>query len=626
MAVDPSVDTGFDPFAMPLQGQQFHIGALPTPKERAMKVLERHRSLKAMKAPWLYTYQLLGQFIMTRKQDFTVHITPGMFLTGKIFDSTGPMANHFMASALLGTLWPNGSRSFCLEPSDDMPEDQRTSTEVKEYFEKVTHKMGSVMDNPKCGLLLALEEYMYDQGAFGISGIHVRADDDPKAEVPVHYIAVDAKKITIAEGADGFVDTCYIEQEKTVRQVVQEYGLESVSERTRDGFINGRPEDKVKVLHAVEPRMDNQIIGAFGNRGLPIASIHIEIDSEHILKESGYAKMPIFVTRFWKTMNEVYGRSPGMEAMPDILEANELREAIIIAVEKLLNPPLLVLSDGSLGGQVINTSAGAISVHNVSGRIANSNQKPVEPLITVGELKDTLVELERTQGIIEKNFFKDLLSDLNNEHRQTLGEANIRNQLRGQALGTVYSRQTSELFAPMTERTHDILFAQGKLGIMPNSPEYLIGQALGKKQWIIPNAIAQMINEGKKPYKIKFLSPAARTMRAEELAGIQQSLTAIANLAGIVPDIVDNINTDKAAHLIVELTGAPSMIENGSDVVKALRKNRAAVQQQQAAMAQKEQGALTAKHTGQAAEAAAKAGLPIQALFGQQEQGVQPQL
>jgi hypothetical protein len=608
---------------MPLQNATDTMSPQPTRKERAEKVLERHRALKAMKAPWLYTYQLLGEFIMTRKQDFTVHITPGMFLTGKIFDSTAPMANHFMASALLGALWPNGSRSFNIQPSQQLAEDTDDSEEIKEYFEFVTRVMSEVMDDPKAGLMMALEEYMYDQGAFGISGIHVKENQNPNADTPISYIAVDAKKITIAEGADGFVDTCYIEQVMTVRQVVQEYGLDEVSERTRDGFIKGnRQEDKVKVLHAIEPRIDGQIVGGFGNRNLPIASIHIEIDGGHILKESGYQKMPVFVTRFWKSMGEVYGRSPGMECMPDILEVNEMREASIVAVEKLLNPPLLVLSDGSLGGQTINTSAGAISVHNVSGRIANSSQKPVEPLITVGEMKDTYLEIERLQNIIKSNFFKDLLSDLNNEHRQTLGEANIRNQLRGQALGTIFSRQIAECFSRVVERTFDILFKQRRLGYMPGNPETEILQGMGQNIRVIPDAIAELIRNGQEAYKIRFVSPAARTMRAEELTGIQQSLTAIANLAGIVPDIMDNVDTDEAAELIIQLTGAPTSILHGSDVVAELRKQRAQVQQQQAAAAAKEQESLTAKHLGQAAAAGAKAGLPIQALFGQQEQAV----
>src|ERR1700678_1825827 len=103
MSIDPHVDPVYDPYAMPLQASM-KIGPNPTMQERVEKVLERHRALKAIKAPWMYTYQLLGEFIMTRKQDFTIHITPGMFLTGKIFDSIAPMANHFFASALLGAL------------------------------------------------------------------------------------------------------------------------------------------------------------------------------------------------------------------------------------------------------------------------------------------------------------------------------------------------------------------------------------------------------------------------------------------------------------------------------------------------------------------------------------------
>ena len=111
-------------------------------------------------------------------------------------------------------------------------------------------------------------------------------------------------------------------------------------------------------------------------------------------------------------------------------------------------------------------------------------------------------------------------------------------------------------------------------------------------------------------------------MRSEELTGITQSLTAIANLSSIVPDIMDNVDTDEAAELIIELTGAPMSILHGADIVAQLRQQRAQVQQHQAAMADAEQQSLVAKHTGQAAAAGAKAGLPIQALFGTQQEQV----
>jgi hypothetical protein len=611
------VDPVFDPFAMPLRNEP-QLPMRPTRQQRAQAIMAKHRQLMQKKAPWMYTYQLLGEFIMTRKQDFTIHITPGMFLTGKIFDSTAPMANHDMASSMLADLWPNASRSFCIHPPDSMPDEERNSKEVKEYFEWVNHTMAEVMDDPKCGLALALEEYMYDQGAFGISGIYVKENDELGDETPLSYMAVDAKKIAIAEDAQGVVDTCYVLREMTMRQVVDEYGEENVSQRVAEAFRNpdgGRQEELIQILHAVEPRMDNP--AAFGVQGYPIASVHIEVPEGHIIKESGMKKMKIFITRFWKTMNEVYGRGPGMETMPDILEVNEMRENSIVAVEKLLNPPLLVLSDGSLGNQTINTSTGAISVHNVSGRIANSGLKPVEPLVTVGELKDTYLEIERLQAIIQKNFFIDKLTDLNNTTRQTLGEATIRNKLRERALVTVYARQISEMFSRLVEATFDVLYGQQRLGVIKGSKEDLILQLIGRPpQQYIPDAIAKLVNTGKNGYKIRFISPAARTMRTEELAGIQQSLTAVINMSQAVPDILDTINTDKAVELIVELSGANTKILHDAETIKALRQQRIQVQQQQAQMQQQSQSAVNLKHVAQSAQSASKAGIPITDLMG----------
>jgi hypothetical protein len=154
------------------------------------------------------------------------------------------------------------------------------------------------------------------------------------------------------------------------------------------------------------------------------------------------------------------------------------------------------------------------------------------------------------------------------------------------------------------------------LGIIKGSTDDFILNFLGKPpQHYIPDAIVKLINSGQNGYKIRFVSPAARSMRAEELKGIQQSLTAVINMSQAVPDILDTINTDKAAELIVELSGANSAILNDAETIKALRQQRIQVQQQQAAAAQHAQGAIDMKHTAQAAQSAAKAGLPLQDLF-----------
>ncbi|GAJ24327.1 unnamed protein product, partial [marine sediment metagenome] len=195
------------------------------------------------------------------------------------------------------------------------------------------------------GLTVALTEYMKDQGSFGTSGI--ATFENPKGPLPIRYKAWDVKTMNIDENQDGFVDTIYNEIELNPRKAVLEYGINNVSAKTRDLFNSGKTA-AIKILHAIEPRLDADPL-KFGNKDMPIASIHIEVVGEKILRESGFEEMPVLVSRFSKALGEIYGRSPGMAALSDIIELNAIWEAVTLAIEKNLDPPLGVLSDSDLG-------------------------------------------------------------------------------------------------------------------------------------------------------------------------------------------------------------------------------------------------------------------------------------
>lgn len=559
-------------------------------------VLERHKKLKAAKEPWINLYYKVGQLVMTRKSNFNGEKTDGRFLTGKIFESAPAMANHQMAASLVGALWANSEKSFQIGPPKHMPEEQVTQ-EDKEWLENVTKKMAAIMGNAKAGFLLALDEYMLDQGAFGISGIAVLENENEveARTVPIKFKAVDAKGICIDEGASGFVDTVYIENTYTVRQMIEMFGF-SCSNSVKEKFKAKSYDDPVKVLHAIEPRSVDEQRQYQGNLGMPIKSCYIEIDTRHSLRESGYEEMPVFVTRFWKASGEIYGRSPAIECMPDIIEANALRQSAIVATEKMLSPPLLI-SDEVNG--VVNTRAGGFTYKRASARLQNQGPA-VEPLFTVGDMSTTFKRIAELKEIIYNCFFIDRLLDLNNETRMTLGEAQIRNDLRGQSLGSIYARQIAELFTPLIERVFNILLQKGFLGVPRGGVAEYEMMMQGIQPTYIPDKFIKFMLDGEDVYSINFISPAARIMQNEELVGIMRLFDFIINASQVDPTAIDNIDIDKAVRRVAELVGAPMGIMRAPDQMAKIRQARQMAQQQMQDMAMQAQQAQTAKDASQA--------------------------
>lgn len=588
--------------------------ASDTETRKVKAILERHKKMEQEKNPWLKNYQKIGEMVMTRKQNFTSASTQGEFVTTKLFSGAAGRANHNMSSALLGALWPNGSKSIQIVAPDDMKEEESETEEVKAFFARVTKTVAEVIDNPLAGFATALDEYMLDQGAFGISGIAAYETEDE--HMPIRFEAVDAKKITISENKYGAVDTVYICKEMTIKQLVATYGEDKVSTVSANMFNKGQLEEKVKVLHAIEPRVD-RIIGGYGNGNYPIASIEIEIDRTHTLREMGFHEMPVFVTRFWKAMGEIYGRSPAMELMPEIAELNIQTELIIRAGEKNLNPPIIVSQENIIGNGSINTSAGAVNVKRMSGR-AEGTGKAVEQIITVGEMQSTYKRIDVLEEIIKNGFLQDRLMDLNNEQRMTLGETNIRNELRGQTLGNIYLRQIIELFAPLIGRVMAVLVARDKFGFGRQTKEARKAEFFGIPIDTIPDAIFKRMVEGKDWYKATFISPAARILRREELTGLMEFIGDMERMAPISPDVMDNVNPDELARTLVELRGAPMKVMRSKEEISKIRQGRAEAQAEQQKLMMAQAQAEIAKTGAMAAQHAAKAGLPIQ-MPGQEQ-------
>ena len=535
-------------------------------------LLSRNDKLKSEKATLHGIYELISEYVFNKKYNLARTPNGGIFVDGDIYDNSGLRANSIMANVMVNNLWPNGPRTFRINPTNDTPD----TAEIKEYFKYANNQIHSVMDNVRAGLVTALDEYMLDQGSYGISGIYV-SETEQDISCPVRYTAWDIKSMCIDEGTDGLVDTVFVEIEMSVRNAVKEYGLEALGAKTQKAFLEGNLEEKIKILHVIEPRLERNP-KKFGVKDMPIASVHIEIASRKIIKESGFEEMPVFVGRFIKVLGEKYGRSPAMVAMPDILEANAVREAISIATEKQLDPPLAVYDDGSLGGGTIETSAGAINVFSVSGRI--NNGRPIEPLYTVGELQSSYNHIETLKESINNHFYLDRLLDFNNETRMTLGEAQLRNALRGQSLGTFYARQEMEVITPLIKRTINILLKRGLLGVIQGSQEEIELLKNGIRPVYIPNVLVERILMGADVYEIDFVSPAKRTMQSEELQGIIETANFAVGVAPALPEILDNIDIDKMLNRVAKLSGASLEVLKDSETVQSLRKARAEQQTQ----------------------------------------------
>src|SRR3990172_1686106 len=526
-------------------------------ESRVNRYLSRLRDYEREKQPWLIHYQALAEIYLTRKADFTHAASPGDFLQDNVFDNTAQFAAYVMASTFLSMLWPDSSRTFNIKPVRRL----KDQPGVEAYFRYVTEEMHTAMDRAEAGLQLAFMEHFLDQGIFGTSGVAVFEGPEDDVALPVVYEAWDVKSMCISQNAQGFVDTIYFKINRTVRQVYEEYGAgkpgDHVSAHVVEKYKAGKYEDKIGILKVIEPKKAET--GKKGWAAMPVRTVHIDITNKLIMREGGFEEMPVYVARMFKRIDEIYGRSPGMIALPAAISLNGLSEAVLVATEKQLDPPLAILDDGRLGGAVVDTSAGALTVLNASGRLGG--EKPIFPLFTVGEMQSAEKLKEQLIQEIMQAFFLDRLLDLNNKTMMTAFETSIRNRLRGESLGSIFSRQEKEVLTPVITRTFNIMWRRGHFGVVQKGggaeQRQLWKSLTGKDDVIVPDIIVKAVEAGLDIYEVEYISPAKRFMQAEKLQGLFTALDSIAALVPIFPNIVHRVDADILAHDIYPLAGAP---------------------------------------------------------------------
>lgn len=531
-----------------------------------MKQLERYKKLKIKKQRWFTLFQTIGEYVHLNKQDFETTHDNGDFLTEHIFDSTGPKSMRQASNGILSMVWKNAKESMRIAPHPDLPE----TSAVKKYFEDMNITVAEAMDDVKAGLAIALEEYMLDQVAFGTSGI----GSFEGTESDLLFKAAGIQEIFIDQGVNGFVNTVYLMKKYTVAELIEEFGMDALSQGCKEAARANMFDKTVEVLHAIEPRT-NLDPDKRDNKNMPILSMHIEIGNNHVIKESGYMEMPYYVSRFYKKKGEDYGRSMAMDALPDILEINNLKEARSVGIEKKLDPPLGVMNDAVAGNGVVDTSARGINVMNPKGRVSGPDS--IFPLFSVGDIREADKGIEDLVRSIKEHFMLDRFLDTQNDVSMTLGEFTERAKRTAEAMQSIFTRIIREAINPTVERSVSILWRNKKLGQWNEQNGGIVSDE-------IPGEVLEFIATGQEFYEIQYMTPAARLMMANEAQGILRTWEFAGQLAGAKPEVLDNLDADESLKIIGKIAGANTKIFKDSQEVEQIRQARVQQQQEQAAM------------------------------------------
>ena len=528
---------------------------METSDDKRDKYLTRWAALKTERADWDSHWAEIAEYLLPRSPRFLASDrNRGDKRHNNIYDGTAGRALIVLGAGMISGASSPARPWFRLSTQDT---DLNDFDPVKLWLHRVTELMQTIFS--RSNTYRALHTLYRQEGAFG-TGASIMVHD---FDTVVHHYPLSIGEYALATDYRGQVDTIYREFEKTVAEVVREFGIGQVSRTVSNLYQRGMLDSPVTLIHAVEPRAVRDL-NSRSAKQMPWASVYFEkgADKGQYLRESGFERFPALCPRWITDSGDIYGSSPAMDVLGDIkqLQHQQMRKAQ--GIDYQTKPPLQ--APGSMRGQPINALPGGMNYLDTPGASAGIRSAWESAL----DLSHLLADINDVRQRIQQGFFTDLFLMLANQTdtRMTATEVAERHEEKLLMLGPVLERQDTDLFEPLIEMTFDYII---KSNILPPPPEEIQGVDLD----------------------IEFVSMLAQAQRVVATNGVDRFVGNLGQIAQYKPDVLDKFDSDEWADAYADMLGVQPQMIVASDKVALIRKARA---EQQAAAAQAEQQAQAA--------------------------------
>jgi hypothetical protein len=518
-------------------------------KTKRQQLLTRWGHLRSERATWWSHWQEVTTYLLPRNgRYFEQDRNKGHRRHNSIYDNTGTRALRTLGAGMMAGATSPARPWFRLGTTDP---DLNKFPPVQLWLADVTERMQLVFT--KSNTYRTLHGIYEELGAFGTAGSIVL----PDSKNAIHHYPVTIGEYAIATDYQGRVNTLFREFQKTVGETVREFGYNKCSTSVKNLYDRGSLDQWITIIHGIEPRDDRERdYKKKDNMNMKYKSCYFEQggDGEQVLRESGFRDFPAIIPRWGIAGGDVYGNSPGMEALGDVkqLQHEQLRKAQ--GIDYQTKPPLQVPS--YMKNRDVDSLPGGVT-------FIDGQQGKIETAFNVNlNLNHLLQDIQDVRGRINSSFYADLFLMLANatDTRMTATEVAERHEEKLLMLGPVLERLHNELLDPLIDNTFNRMV---EAGLVPPAPEELQGTELN----------------------VEFVSMLAQAQRAIGTNSVDRYTNSMGMIAQMKPDVLDKFDSDKWANAYGEMLGIdPELIVPDKQVAR-IRQERAQAQQQ---MAQRE--------------------------------------
>lgn len=537
-------------------------------------------SLYAWRQTWWSTnYNDIARYIAPRRSLLLTQgsgglPTPNSMMRGvpinnQIVDPTATLALRYCAGGMASNLAGPQRPWFKIIP---LMQGITLDDEARKWVESTENRIYGVLNISNFYNQFVQE--CEDIAAYGTSPAIIYEDEENVIRVHVpcvgeYYLDVDASQRVIG---------LYRLILMTVEQQVDFFGIDNVTEEVAQlwkGKGAGLQSERI-IAHAIEP---NYAVGVNKDWKLPGGFPWREVywsygDAEkQPLSARGFWDKPFSASRWSTQGNDAYGRSQGMDVLPDVKQLQVMTRRMAEAIEKMVRPPLI--ADEKLKNQPASGLPGHVTF--MPGLDQHNGMRSI---YTVNPDVNALAQnIEKISQRIDKGFFKDIfmaISTLQGDQR-TATEIQARRAEAMQVLGPVVENIITENLRPKLKRVYSIMMRKNMIDPMPKS---LQGMPLG----------------------FDFVSTLALAQKAASIGAMERMASLIGNLTPVFPEARDKFNVDDYIDEAGAMLGTPATIIYDADHVAQVRAARAKQMQQQQQQQALAQGAQTAQTGAQAAQ------------------------
>ena len=516
--------------------------------------------LRVNRYSWWTHWRELADYILPRRYKWL--ITPNQMARGSpinqhILDSTGTLAARNLAAGLM---------TGCTDPT-------------KPWFHLKLGYMDSTQTGPislwlaECERIMMLifqESNFYtsmatlymDLVVFGTGAMIIYEDFENVVACynpcPGEYYLEASETLHI--------DTLYREFTYTVSQTIQRFGIDNCSPAIQLLYKSGGANltRELVVAHAIEPNLDARKFGIpshfkwrecyweWGGSASPQGGSSY---SPGILYKGGFHEQAFISPRWDLVANDAYGRGPGMDALPDIKQLQFEVKRKAQAIDKLVNPPLV--ADIQLKNQPASLLPGGITY--VAGMLSNSRPGFAPVYQVQPPVKEIMEDLNEVRQRIKDIFFNPLfqtISQFETRSNVTATEIDARRAEAMVMLGPVLERINGE---GLKIAIHRVFEVASRARIFPPAPQQIRGMEL----------------------EVDFVSMLESAQAAAATAGIERLFQTVGGLAGVDPQIMDNIDFDYGLEKMSALLhNDPKLIRSQASLSQIRRKRDQDMQQQ----------------------------------------------